>query len=92
MRKKTLFMIFFESIITCVQKKYRIMYIDMLLRWKSKYVHTRKINDKFHIWTCLAMTNLNVTSKTYLISCFRYSFTVVYLYSSYDSQTNKKPK
>lgn len=65
---------------------------DMLHRWKSKYVHTRKINDKFHIWTCLAMTNLNVTSKTYLISWFRYSFTVVYLYSSYDSQTNKKPK
>lgn len=40
-------MIFFESIIKCVQKKYRIMYIDMLHRWKSKYVHTRKINEKF---------------------------------------------
>lgn len=30
-----------------MRKKYRIMYIDVLLRWKSKYVNSCKINDKF---------------------------------------------
>lgn len=90
--KKILFIIFFELIIKCVRKKYSIMFIDMLHRLKNKYVHTCKINDKFPYldMSCDDQFKRNCPVKhTLLISCCCYSFTVVYLYSSYDSQTTK---
>lgn len=88
MKKKILFIVFIESVIKCVRKKYRVMYIyTMSHRWKSKYVHTCKIINKpyLDIPCDEQFKRICPVKIPYLVI----DVTVVYLHPSYDSQTTK---